>query len=457
MTGRYRSILYRFCVAFISLLIFMSPAVVWAQPAPAPHADEVVHRVRRGETLATIAARYHTTVAQIAAYNGLRNPNFVYVGQRLRIPVSTTAGRSAAAGLSVAPPGDRRIHIVRRGEYLALIAQRYGTTVQALMRANRLANGNVLYVGQRLVIPGSVSVATQVTPSPTPTPLMLPDPIHPELLPPVSETMVVAMAASTSTPAPPTPAPPPTQVPPTPTPTPIPPTPTSSPTPTATPTPPPTTAAPIASSTAEPASPPASPTPIVHVVQRGEFLASIAQKYGVTVQAILSANRVRNPNLLYAGQRLVIPNGQAPSEARPVPTMRPSQWTDRHPPDSRFETSIEGKWIEVNVTTQTLNAYEGDRLIFSTQVSTGLPATPTVLGRFRIRQKLRAQTMSGPGYYLPNVPYVMYFYAGYALHGTYWHNNFGQPMSHGCVNMRTSEAKWLYEWAPLGTPVVVHR
>ncbi len=64
--------------------------------------------------------------------------------------------------------------------------------------------------------------------------------------------------------------------------------------------------------------------------------------------------------------------------------------------------------------------------------------------------------MRGPGYDLPGVPYTMYFYKGYALHGTYWHNNFGHPMSHGCVNLRTSDAGWLFNWASVGTPVVTH-
>jgi hypothetical protein len=64
--------------------------------------------------------------------------------------------------------------------------------------------------------------------------------------------------------------------------------------------------------------------------------------------------------------------------------------------------------------------------------------------------------MSGPGYYLTNVPYTMYFYDGYGLHGTYWHNNFGTPMSHGCVNLRTEDAQWLFEFASVGTPVNVH-
>jgi lipoprotein-anchoring transpeptidase ErfK/SrfK len=64
--------------------------------------------------------------------------------------------------------------------------------------------------------------------------------------------------------------------------------------------------------------------------------------------------------------------------------------------------------------------------------------------------------MTGPGYYLPNVPYTMYFYRGYGLHGTYWHANFGRPMSHGCVNLPTYEAQWLFNWAPVGTLVNVH-
>ncbi|NIO43122.1 MAG: L,D-transpeptidase family protein, partial [Burkholderiales bacterium] len=62
----------------------------------------------------------------------------------------------------------------------------------------------------------------------------------------------------------------------------------------------------------------------------------------------------------------------------------------------------------------------------------------------------------GFNYVLPNVPYVMYFYKDYAIHGTYWHNNFGTPMSHGCVNMSTADARWLYNWSSYGTLVNVH-
>ena len=113
-------------------------------------------------------------------------------------------------------------------------------------------------------------------------------------------------------------------------------------------------------------------------------------------------------------------------------------------------------WIDVDLSNQRLVAYEGDTPVYWVTVSTGLAGTPTVTGQYRIYVKYPAQTMSGPGYYLPDVPYVMYFYLGYGIHGTYWHNNFGQPMSHGCVNTPTPDAQWLYNWAEVGTLVNVH-
>jgi len=114
------------------------------------------------------------------------------------------------------------------------------------------------------------------------------------------------------------------------------------------------------------------------------------------------------------------------------------------------------RWIDVDLTNQRVYAYEGDVIVNSFLVSTGTWATPTVTGQYNIYVKYRSAKMSGPGYYLPNVPYIMYFYGGYGLHGTYWHNNFGTPMSHGCVNLRTEDAEWLFNWASIGTLVNVH-
>ncbi|MDH3674577.1 MAG: L,D-transpeptidase [Anaerolineae bacterium] len=110
-------------------------------------------------------------------------------------------------------------------------------------------------------------------------------------------------------------------------------------------------------------------------------------------------------------------------------------------------TSPTEKWIEVDVTEQRVTAWEGNLPVMSFLTSTGLPNTPTLLGEFNIYWKLESTLMTGPGYYLPEVPYTMYFYAGYALHGAYWHDNFGSPMSHGCVNLSIDHAKELFEWA----------
>jgi lipoprotein-anchoring transpeptidase ErfK/SrfK len=113
-------------------------------------------------------------------------------------------------------------------------------------------------------------------------------------------------------------------------------------------------------------------------------------------------------------------------------------------------------WIDVNLSQQRVYAYAGDTLMNSFVVSTGTWQTPTVTGKFKIWVKVRSQAMTGPGYYLPDVPYVMYFYKDYGLHGTYWHNNFGTPMSHGCVNLTIPDAEWLYNFSSVGTVVNVH-
>jgi hypothetical protein len=116
----------------------------------------------------------------------------------------------------------------------------------------------------------------------------------------------------------------------------------------------------------------------------------------------------------------------------------------------------EERWIDVDLSQQLLTAYERSRPVHTMLVSTGLPGTPTPMGQFRIWIKFRTDDMAGPGYYIADVPYVMYFYKGYGLHGVTWHGNFGHPMSHGCVNLPTAEAEWLFNWADVGTLVNIH-
>lgn len=97
------------------------------------------------------------------------------------------------------------------------------------------------------------------------------------------------------------------------------------------------------------------------------------------------------------------------------------------------------KRIIVDLSDQKLYACEDERLVLETPISTGRAVTPTPEGEYRIYLKLVADRMTGPGYNLPAVPWTMYFYRGYAVHGAYWHNKFGQVMSHGCINLPTME------------------
>jgi lipoprotein-anchoring transpeptidase ErfK/SrfK len=125
-------------------------------------------------------------------------------------------------------------------------------------------------------------------------------------------------------------------------------------------------------------------------------------------------------------------------------------------PSSGSNASYGARWIDVDLSQQMVYAYEGDTVVNSFLTSTGTWQYPTVTGSFKIYVKYVSTRMTGPGYDLPNVPYTMYFYKGYGIHGTYWHNNFGVPMSHGCVNLSIPDAEWLYYWASVGTTVNVH-
>lgn len=109
------------------------------------------------------------------------------------------------------------------------------------------------------------------------------------------------------------------------------------------------------------------------------------------------------------------------------------------------------KWIDVNTFEQTLAAYEGDRMVFATLVSSGLPQWSTDPGLFRVFAKVKLAKMSGrdglPDYYfLEDVPHATYFNKDMALHAAYWHDKFGFKHSHGCVNLPPADAEWIYNW-----------
>lgn len=190
----------------------------------------------------------------------------------------------------------------------------------------------------------------------------------------------------------------------------------------------------------------------MHIVQAGENLSTIAARYGVTTAALANANAISNPNHIYVGQRLIISG----SAAAAAPAAAPAPAPAAPAPVAANAGAGGARWIDINLSNQSLTAFEGNTAVFNTLVSTG-STFPTPVGTYKILYRVPSQRMTGPGYDLPNVPWVMYFTnRGHAIHGAYWHNNFGQPMSHGCVNMRPSEAEWLYNFTPNGATVVVH-
>jgi len=320
-----------------------------------------------------------------------------------------TLGVAASLFLALAAPAfaqESIVHVVQRGENLFRIALRYGVTVDAIAEANGLASARRIYVGQRLIIPTGEGHAGQ---------------------PPSSSSSVhvvqrgenlyrIALRYGTTFRA--------------------------------------LAAANgivnvnhiyvgqrlvIPGDGAAPApSPQPAPSGQTYTVQRGDTLSAIALRYGVSMWTLAQLNGIRNPSFIYVGQVLRIPGGG--SSAPPTPSPAPTG----------------GRWIDVDLSAQRLTAYEGNTPVRSTLISAGLPRTPTPTGQFRVYVKYASILMSGPGYYLPNVPYTMYFYRNYAIHGAYWHSNFGHPMSHGCINLPTPEAQWLYNWASVGTPVKIH-
>jgi lipoprotein-anchoring transpeptidase ErfK/SrfK len=197
--------------------------------------------------------------------------------------------------------------------------------------------------------------------------------------------------------------------------------------------------------------------PPTYLIKRGDRLSAIAVRHNTSVASLLDFNpKIENPHRIYVGQKIFIPpeNHQPSLDSLSRASFAPV------PPSPGGSTPKDigpgERWIDVNLTTQSVHAYEGDTLVRSFLVSTGKPSTPTVTGQYRIYIKLEKTDMRGPGYHLRDVPHTMYFHKGFGLHGTYWHNNFGTPMSAGCVNLTRSDAEWLYHFASVGTVVNVH-
>jgi LysM repeat protein len=384
----------RLPLCLITVLVLVVCTAGFSVPAQAQQTGQQTHVVQAGETLFHIALTYGVTVEALVAANGLADPSHIEVGQVLIIPGTAAVLAPVANAPSQAHTSSGPVYyVVQVGDTINRIAQLYGVTPDEIATANGLADIDNIQVGQSLLIPGLSAPGGSAT------------------APIVSNAPVVSNppAAPTATSLPPTP-----------------------------------TVAPA------PASANNSAPLRTHVVQPGEDLASIANAYNVNWPDIVALNNIADPNMVYVGMVLKIPN----SSGTPPTNMETSGGA---PPGPIVGVSgdASGKRIIVVLHEQRVFAYQDGQLVRDVLVSTGLPGTPTVTGTFHIYVKYTAQLMVGPDYYLPNVPWVMYFYQGYSFHGTYWHHNWGHPMSHGCVNMPTDEALWLYNWAPVGTEVTV--
>ncbi len=442
---------------FVGQTLTLPGGIGGSVPAPSRAADGGGYVVQPGDNLSTIAAQAGISLNSLMAANSLSDPNYVWAGQHLSIPgqaapapaapaPAVPAPSTAPAPVVAAPAAAGSGYTVQAGDNLSDIAARYGVNVDALAQANSISNPNLLFSGQKLTIPGRDA-------------------------PPAKGSPTKGDAAPTAAPAAPAP---PTLIP-------APPS-FDAPTPTRRPAPPAGAGSPAGATPTLQVAPTAAPqkekvVPAVaapgkllkYVVQPGDQLYGIAAANSTTVDAIVARNNLKDPNTISAGQTLELLVGDliskpAANAALPSPTPMSMSKTVTKPGSTRAPAAIDknvpDKWIDVNISTQSLTAYEGNTPVFSTLVSSGVSWHPTVIGTYKIYAKYTADDMSGGQgaeyYYLPAVPYTMYFYGGYALHGTYWHHNFGHPMSHGCVNLPTDAAKWIFNWAPMGTSVTTH-
>ena len=138
----------------------------------------------------------------------------------------------------------------------------------------------------------------------------------------------------------------------------------------------------------------------------------------------------------------------------PLPRKAVRIVTHRSPPPS---IPAGAKWVLVDLEQQTLTAYEGETPVYATLISSGKDhdESETHPGLYRVEHKMVYSDMHGQPdepYEVDRVPYVLYFHKNEALHGTYWHDRFGWPASHGCVNLSLADARWLFDWAPPRLP-----
>jgi LysM repeat protein len=419
----------------LALVLLACALPVQASPAGQ---ETVIHTVAEGDTAFSIARRYGVSVEALCAANDIANPSRIAVGQQLLIP---TSGAPEPAATPDVPAARSTTHVVQAGENLYRLALRYGTTIEAIMTANTLADERLIVAGQELAIPGGAGrSATEGQPASSSGAnfaIVQWNDTLPSIALRHNVTVWALMQANgqsshviyvgqrltipgqEETPLPEaTPTAPP------------------SPTPALTPAPTPS-ATPQSVEQPEPGD--------TYTVRPGDTLFRIAQRFGTTVSTLARLNELPDPSALYAGQVLRLTGAAAPA-----------------PPPSAGNTW--GKRIVVDLSEQHLYAYEGSQLVYSFVASSGAAPTYTRAGEFSVQSKIPSAYGSTWDIWMPY--WLGIYWAGSTENGihalpilpngqTLWAGYLGSPISYGCVVLGTYEAKLLYDWAEIGTPVVI--
>lgn len=322
--------------------------------------------------------------------------------------IALAASMILATAAVAAPPSQPTVHVVKRGDTLFGIATRYQTTVQAIVQANGLSATSI-QVGQKLRIP-DFATAWWYAPAVEPSKKLTDGASKNK---PDSQ-LSSASAKSSGT----------------------------------------TLTVPLTKSS-DPASAPKKPaansqasTTRHYTVAAGDTLMGIASRFGTTAEILASANNLSDVSMVPEGQDLVIPSKPD------IKFTPPSQPLDQ------------GKWIEVNIGARRVNAWVGDKLIFSFVASTGRPGYPTRRGTFKILDKLPVGVGNAINMTMPN--WMGIYYAGPAENGFHgvptdmttkqliWADYNVRNLSYGCIVMNLADSKTLYDWAEVGTPVQIH-
>ena len=448
----------------LALLVLTATAgAVYAAPdVPNP----VVHVVQPGDNLGRLSERYGISIAALAFANGLSS-SVIHVGQHLVVPGSDWAVNPESKGRD---PHQPITYVVRRGDYLGWVAREYGTTVEAIMNASSLASPLII-TDQFLTIPaisGPVSEdaaetvvdaavaetmddSTEVGEEVNEVEARMRQELHNAHYPfaftesPDEITRVYRDTVRGEI---------------------------------------------------------AAPTDVVvtywtyvsekryeaawelltdgfqaraHDYDFEEYAQSYrdmalcsAQAENMVIAGQSGSETVVDADVTYRTGAGCIPqefNMTLTLEALPVSgewriekvAVTPSREADASEPDAGDGGS---NWIDIDISAQRVYAMVGNRRAREFVASTGIARYPTVTGQFQVYVKFRKDDMRGVDFgvpwYLPDVPYVMYFFSDYGIHGTYWHDNFGTPMSHGCINLSIADAEWLYNFSQVGTVVNIH-